>query len=102
LRFLAMVAGINFEGVLDGESARVGFYANRHVEASSSEAVDQAALFELISRELKQSGIDPTPQSKIWVSRVSQVSAEDDRRFSGFSFYKQDSWLKRALSKLFH
>jgi hypothetical protein len=102
VRLLVMVQGIHFEGRFEDKAVRLGFYANRAVEAAAVESIDRSALFELMLTELEEAQVNTTARSKMWVSRISERSADDSRHFSGFSFYPQQSWFMRAVSKLFH
>ena len=101
MKFLAMVEGVNFQGKIEGKIIRIGFYANREVEAETVETIDQEALFRSVLKELESNSISTTPKSRMWVSRLSQRRESDGRQFRGFSFYPQTGWLQRAFSKLF-
>jgi hypothetical protein len=100
VKFLAMVEGVNFQGKIEGKITRIGFYANREVEAENVETIDQEALFRSVLQELESNSLSTTPKSRMWVSRVSQRNESDGRQFGGFSFYPQTGWLQRAFSKL--
>jgi hypothetical protein len=102
VRLLVMVEGIHFEGRFEDKAVRLGFYANRAVEAAAVESIDRSALFELMLTELKEAQVNTTARSKMWIARVSERSTDDGRQFSGFSFYPQQSWFMRAVSKLFY
>jgi hypothetical protein len=102
VRLLVMVEGIHFKGRFDDKGVRVGFYANRAVEAAAVESIDRSALFELMLTQLEEAQVSTTPRSKMWISCISERSADDSRQFGGFSFYPQQSWFMRAVSKLFH
>ena len=97
-----MVEGIHFEGRFEDKGVRLGFYANRAVEAAAVESIDRSALFELMVTELKEAQVNTTARSKMWISCVSERSLDDSRQFSGFSFYPQQNWFMRVVSKLFH
>ena len=79
-----------------------GFYANRAVEAVAIESIDRSALFDVMLTELAEAHVSATARSKMWISHVSERSPDDSRQFSGFSFYPQQSWFMRAVSKWFH
>lgn len=100
VRLLVMLEGKNFEGEIQGNRSRVGFVTTRGIEAATPDSIDEPSLFDSIFNELKLNGIDQTSESNIEILKVRLREATDDRQLRGFSFYIQDGWLKRALSKL--
>jgi hypothetical protein len=102
VKLLVMVEGTNFEGKIEGRQSRIGFVANRVVRADSVEDIDQEALFKFVLDELNSQGISPTPKTVMQITRVSRRAETDQQEFRGFSFFLQEGWLRRLLSRVLH
>lgn len=100
MKLLVFIEGTDFEGEVDGIPTRLGFHAHREVEALTADSIDRNLLFQSILQELELDGLRTTPKSEIRILEVRLRNSTDDRQFIGFTFFMQDSWLKRALSKL--
>jgi hypothetical protein len=99
---LVMVYGTNFEAKIEGRQSRIGFVGSRVVRADNVEDIDQEALFKWVFDELNSQGISPTPRTVMQLTRVSRRAETDQQEFRGFSFFPQEGWLRRLLSRVLH
>jgi hypothetical protein len=97
---LVMVEGRGFRGVMDGQSLRLGFYANRVLVAVTGESIDKDALFAQVKDELLARGIEALPQAHMQLSRVSRHRDDDLAEYKGFSFYPEEGRVRRFLNSL--
>jgi hypothetical protein len=97
MRMLVMVKGSGFHGNMDGRLRHLGFYANRAVNAASAEAIDRDALSKMIKGELLASGVKSLSGAPMSISQVSLRRDDDVAEYRGFSFYPEESWLRRVF-----
>jgi hypothetical protein len=96
----ALVEGKGFRGSIDGRLLKLGFVTNRDLAAATVEEIDQDALFERVRSELLRAGVEPLPGARLWISKTSYRRDDDLREFNGFSFYPEESWLRRILNAI--
>jgi len=87
--FACSIRGENFPGAMIGESAPIGFYTTRYVEAASSAAAETAALETL--REEPVFNVPASARSKdakVYFDEISEVPSDTPQiAGAGFSFF---------------
>ena len=87
--YKCFIEGQNFPGYIIGESAPVGFYTTRFVQAASQEEAEQLALNKLKTDEnlTLPNGIEKPTNAKVFFERIEEVSVDAIGSNGGFTFY---------------
>jgi len=93
MRFKVLIHGTNLMVSREGEIARIGFYATRHIEASNANAAASAAIEALWNEEelrLRANLSSSLPQLEVQEVEALGWLAGRTRTASGFTFYEID------------
>lgn len=100
MKFLVVFEGRKFDSDVDGRSHRVGFYASRHVEAASVEAIRIKDSIDALLEELRRESIHASADSVVNIADVSEYEPSSGGKVGGFTFFPDETLLRKMLNRL--